>query len=58
MAGSAATWGPSADHMGGIVLHGFADGHVSAITLDGLGQTATYAPFWSRNGGEAVSETQ
>jgi len=58
VAANAANWGPSADHMGGIVLHGFADGHVSAITIDGLGTGATYTAFYTRASGEAVSETQ
>jgi len=56
--GSTATFGPSSNHMGGIVLHAFADGHVSAITSDGLGAGATYTAFWTRSGSEAVSETQ
>ena len=56
--GTTATFGPSSNHMGGIVLHAFADGHVSAITSDGLGAGGTYTAFWTRSGSEAVSETQ
>ena len=58
VAATTATFGPSSNHMGGIVLHAFADGHVSAITSDGLGAGATYTAFWTRSGSEAVSETQ
>ena len=56
--GTTATFGPASNHMGGIVLHAFADGHVSAITSDGLGAGGTYTAFWTRSGSEAVSETQ
>jgi hypothetical protein len=45
-------WGPSSNHTGGVVVHGFGDGHVTALisTMDGN----TYLRLISRNGGEPI----
>jgi len=48
-------WGPSSNHNGNVVVHGFADGHVSAIAADNLDATNYYRMI-TRKGGEPVSE--
>ena len=51
-AGSGFDWGPSSDHSGGAVIHGFADGHAQALpdTTDGN----AYFRYITRGGGESV----
>ena len=46
-------FGPSSDHSGGIVLHVFADGHVSQFTSDT--DPTIYVSLFSRDGGEPVN---
>jgi hypothetical protein len=48
--------GPSSYHAGGIVLHGFADGHVGAFT-ENLGSTLINN-LYSRNGGSAETYSE
>jgi hypothetical protein len=45
-------FGPSSNHAGGVVVHAFADGHVTAIAPD-IDRTL-YLRIVSRSGGEAV----
>ena len=48
--------GPSSYHAGGIVLHGFADGHVGAFT-ENLGSTLINN-LYSRNGGSSETYSE
>jgi prepilin-type N-terminal cleavage/methylation domain-containing protein len=48
--------GPSSFHAGGIVLHGFADGHVGSFT-ENLGSTLINN-LYSRNGGSAETYSE
>ena len=49
-AGTAMTWGPSSDHVGGLVTHGFGDGSVRSIGSD-IDQNV-YLGLSTVNGGE------
>ncbi len=48
------SWGPSSDHSGGVVLHCWADSHVSALNEDI--DPAVYCHLVSRAGREPVSD--
>lgn len=48
-------WGPSSNHNGNVVVHGYADGHVSALAADNLDATNYYRMI-TRRGGEPVTE--
>ena len=43
-------WGPSSDHGGGVILHGFLDAHAQAISSDV--DPTVYMQFVTRAGGE------
>jgi len=47
-------WGPSSDHSGGIVLHAWADGHVTGIPEDA--DAATYIQLVTRAGRESATD--
>ena len=47
-------WGPSSDHGGGVVVHGFADGHVQAVA-DSIDATL-YFRLITRAGGETIDQ--
>jgi len=51
---SAWAWGPSSDHSGGIVLHGWADAHVTGITDDT--DATLYIQLCTRAGREAATD--
>lgn len=46
--------GPSSDHSGGIIMHCYADGHVSAIRTEI--KDTVYDGLYTRAGGEAVGD--
>jgi hypothetical protein len=52
--GTADTQGLGSFHTGGLMLHGYGDGHTSAISQDVDG--AVLAAVYTRNNGEAVAE--
>ena len=45
-------WGPSSEHSGGLVHHGFADAHAMSISTDV--DPTVYMRCITRNGGEPV----
>lgn len=47
-------WGPSSEHAGNIVVHGFVDGHV--ITLSDSTDATVYYRMITRRGGEPTEE--
>ena len=47
--------GPSSQHQGGIVVHGYADGHVGLVNSEI--DTNLYFSLYTRGDGETVSET-
>jgi hypothetical protein len=52
--GTASTQGLGSFHTGGLMLHGYGDGHTSAISQDVDG--SVLASVYTRNNGEAVAE--
>jgi prepilin-type N-terminal cleavage/methylation domain-containing protein len=48
--------GPSSDHAAGIIMHCYADGHVSAIRADI--KDTVYDSLYTRAGGEVVTDEQ
>ena len=52
--GTADTQGLGSFHTGGLMLHGYGDGHTSAISQDVDG--SVLAAVYTRNNGEAVAE--
>jgi prepilin-type N-terminal cleavage/methylation domain-containing protein len=49
-------WGPSSDHGGAVIIHGFADGHTRAIS-QGV-DANLYFRLLTRGGGEQVNEDE
>jgi hypothetical protein len=46
--------GPNSDHQGGIVIHGYADGHVGAVQREI--DTALFLALFSRSNGETTAD--
>jgi prepilin-type N-terminal cleavage/methylation domain-containing protein len=46
--------GPNSDHQGGIVIHGYVDGHVGAVQREI--DTALFLALFSRSNGEATAD--